>query len=173
MTSLRLRKRHRLRQKEIASIAQRIDGALGTRSFSEGDVVDMAEGPEDDVVFVNGKVLAFLPGGIPFLTVRGILRYGASKRYVTVDMGAVRFVCNGADVMGPGIVANDLDISVGDLVWIRDVQNQKPLAVGRALVSGETMARKEKGRAVESIHHVGDKLWQVDEITPKEQLATD
>ncbi len=173
MTDLRLRKRHRLRQKEIAALAHQIDGSLGTKSFSENDVVDMAEGPEYDVVFVNGKVLAFLPEGVPFLTVRGILQYGASKRYVTVDMGAVKFVYNGADVMGPGIVASDTAIAVGDLVWIRDLQNRKPLAIGRALVSGEIMARKEKGKAVESVHHVGDKLWLVDEIKPKAELATD
>jgi len=75
--------------------------------------------------------------------------------------------------MGPGIVASDTAIAVGDLVWIRDLQNRKPLAIGRALVSGEIMARKEKGKAVESVHHVGDKLWLVDEIKPKAELATD
>ena len=163
MTDLRLRKRHRLRQKEIAALSHRIDDSLGTKSFSELDAVDMAEGPEYDVVFVDGKILAFLPGGTPFLTIRGLLRYSATKKFVTVDMGAVKFVYNGADAMGPGIVASDPEIKEGDLVWVRDVKNLRPLAVGRALVPAETMARKEKGKAVESIHHVGDKLWLVDE----------
>ena len=167
MTDLRLRKRHRLRQKEIRHIAGQIDQVLGTKSFSEGDIVDQAEGPEYDVVFVDGKVLAFLPGGVPFLTVRGFLKYGASKRFVTVDMGAVKFVANGADVMGPGIVGFDPSISEGDLVWIRDVRNLRPLAVGRALVSSEALGRKEKGKAVASVHRVGDRLWMVDE--PKEE----
>ena len=166
MTELRLRKRHRLRQKEIAALSSGLETALGTKTFSERDVVDMAEGPEYDVVFVNGKILAFTPGGVQFLTVRGLLTYAALKRFVTVDMGAVKFVYNGADVMGPGVVACDLAISEGDLVWIRDVKNLRPLAVGRAVVSGETMSRKEKGKVVQSIHHVGDKLWEIDE--PKE-----
>ena len=168
MTDLRLRKRHRLRQKEIASLAERIDTTLGTRSFSIHDVVDMAEGPEYEVVFVDGKIAAFLPQGVPFLTVRGLLRYHASKRFVTVDMGAVKFVYNGADVMGPGTVDSDPDISQGDLVWVRDVNHLQPLAVGRALVPAEALARKDKGKAVESIHHVGDKLWLVDEPKDKE-----
>jgi PUA-domain protein len=163
MTDIRLRKRHRLRQKEIAALARQIDSFLGTKSFSELDAVDMAEGPEYDVVFVDGKILAFLPGGVPFLTIRGLLKYNATKRFVTVDMGAVKFVYNGADAMGPGIVAADLEIKEGDLVWIRDVKNLRPLAVGRALVPAGTMVRKEKGKAVASIHHVGDKLWLVDE----------
>lgn len=167
MSDLRLRKRHRLRQKEIRALAGRLDSDLGTKSFSEDDIVDMAEAPDYDVVFVGGKVLAFTPSGIPFLTIRGLLRYGATKRFITVDMGAVKFVYNGADVMGPGIVDFDNGIKEGDLVWVRDVKNLRPLAVGRALLSADALARKEKGKAVQSIIHVGDKLWLVDE--PKEE----
>jgi PUA-domain protein len=167
MSEVRLRKRHRLRQKEIVSLASSIDSALGTKSFTEKDVVDMAEGPDYDVIFVDGKMLGFVPDGIPFLTVRGLLRYGASRRFVTVDMGAVRFVYNGADVMGPGIVGCDATIAPGDLVWVRDANNLKPLAVGKAVYGGDAMSAKTKGKAVQSIHHVGDKLWELDE--PKEE----
>jgi len=168
VTELRFRKRHRLRQKEISALARQIDDTLGTRSFNETDVVDMADAPDYSVVYVDGKILAFLPGGTPFLTVRGLLRYGATKRYVTVDMGAVRFVYNGADVMGPGVVEVDSGIVTDDLVWVRDVQNKRPLAIGRALVPADALARKDKGKAVASIHHVGDKLWIADEPKPKE-----
>jgi len=163
VTELRLRKRHRLRQKEILTISNSLDAVLGTKTFSEKDVVDMAEGPEYDVVFVNGKILAFTPGGVPFLTVRGLLKYNATKRFVTVDMGAVKFVYNGADVMGPGIVEVDSEVKAGDLVWIRDVKNHRPLGIGKAIVDAIAMARKEKGKAVEAILHVGDKLWLADE----------
>jgi len=169
MSDIRLRKRHRLRQKEISVFASRIDGALGTKSFGPSDTVDMAEGPDFDVIFVDGKILAFLPGGEPFLTVRGLLRYGASKRFVTVDMGAVKFVYNGADVMGPGVVGSDSSIGEGDLVWVRDEKNQRPLSVGRALVDASVLRRKEKGKAVAAIHHVGDKLWLLDEQDSKPQ----
>jgi len=163
MTEFRLRKRHRLRQKEVSALAEGIDSKLGTTSFGEKDVVDMAEGPEYDVVFVNGKILAFTPSGEPFLTVRGLLKYGATKRFVTVDMGAVKFVYNGADVMSPGVVECDPHIAEGDLVWIRDQKNRQPLAVGRSAIPGDRIALKEKGKAVDSVHHVGDKLWLVDE----------
>lgn len=125
--------------------------------------MDMAQGPEYDVIFVNGKVLGLVYEGTPFLTVRGLLEYGATKRFVTVDMGAVKFIYNGADVMGPGIVGADPCIAPGDLVWVRDEKNLVPLAVGQALISGPEMASKPKGKAVRSIHHVGDKLWLVDE----------
>ncbi len=168
MTEIHLRKRHRLRHKEIISLSTRIDAALGTKSFSDDDTVDMAEGPDYEVIFVDGKILAFLPAGEPFLTVRGLLRYGATKRFVTVDMGAVKFVYNGADVMGPGISEVDPEVKVGDLVWVRDERNKRPLSVGRAMVEADSMARKEKGKAVGAIHHVGDKLWMLDEPKEKE-----
>jgi len=167
LSDLRLRKRHRLRQREIAALSSSLDGSLGTKTFSELEAVDMAEGPDYDVVIVGGKILAFVLEGVPFLTVRGLLRYGATKRFVTVDMGAVKFVYKGADVMGPGIVETDPAIAVNDLVWIRDLKNKRPLAVGRALLGAQEMARKEKGKAVACLHHVGDKLWLVDE--PKDK----
>ncbi len=163
LAELHLRKRHRLRRKEIAFIAGGIDRALGTKSFDEGNTVDLAEGPGFDAVFVDGEVLAIVTDGEPFLTVRGLLKYGATKRFVTVDMGAIRFVANGADVMAPGIVSADDGIIEGDLVWIRDERNLRPLAIGRAVISGEAMRRKERGKAVRSIHHVGDKVWQLGE----------
>jgi len=168
MTELRLRKRHRLRHKEILSLESRIDETLGTKSFGVEDTVDMAEGPDCEVIFVDGKILAFMPGGEPFLTVRGLLRYGATLRFVTVDMGAVKFVYNGADVMGPGIVGCDVGIREGDLVWVRDERNLRPLSVGRALVDAATISRKEKGKAVAALHHVGDRLWLLDEDEQKQ-----
>jgi PUA domain protein len=86
-------------------------------------------------------------------------------------MGAVKFVYNGADVMGPGVLASDPSIVDGDLVWIRDVKNLQPLAIGKSIASAATLARKDKGKVVESIHHVGDKLWLIDE--PKERDEED
>lgn len=163
MAALRIRKRHRLRQKEIHGLSAKIEAALGTETFDEGDTVDMAETPDFHVLFVDGVSIGIVSEGEPFLTVRGIIRYGASKRFVTVDMGAVPFVANGADVMGPGVVDADSAISGGDLVWIRDERNLRPLAIGRALVSGTDMLGKPKGKVASSLHHVGDKLWTVDE----------
>ena len=157
------RHRRRLRRKEIESIASSISGAIGCDVFSVEDTVDMAESGDHDIIMVNGSVLAFVIDKVPFLTVRGFLKYEATRRFVTVDMGAVPFVCNGADVMAPGIVEADTGIQEGDLVWIRDVKNVKPLAVGLALVSGQGMTQNKAGKAVKNLHYVGDKLWKLEE----------
>jgi PUA domain protein len=127
------------------------------------DTVDQAESSDMGLVFVNGEVDAFIIEGDAFLTVRGLLKYPAIKSYVTVDMGAIRFVINGADIMGPGIVEADLAVQPGDLVWVRDEKNRKPLAVGRALITGNEMAAKKPGKAIKNLIFVGDKLWKLDE----------
>jgi PUA-domain protein len=163
MPPLRVRKRHRLRQKEIESFSTRIDAALGTRSFDERNTVDMAETPDFHILFVDGASLGIVTNDEPFLTVRGLLKYGATKRFVTVDMGAVPYVANGADVMGPGVVDADREVAAGDLVWIRDERNLRPLAIGRAALPASEMVRKPKGKVISSLHYVGDRLWALDE----------
>jgi PUA-domain protein len=163
MSELRVRKRKRLREKEVKSLSDEISAKVGVPVFAVGDTVDQAESSEMDLIFVDGEIDAFILQGQAFLTVRGFLKYHAIKAFVTVDMGAVRFVINGADIMGPGIVEADEGLKPGDMVWVRDVKNKKPLAVGQALVSGSEMAAKKPGKAIKSILFVGDKLWKLEE----------
>jgi len=65
--------------------------------------------------------------------------------------------------MGPGITDADIDIKAGDMVWIRDVKNQVPLAIGVSAVSGEELKKGGKGKVIKTVHYVGDKLWKNDE----------
>ena len=163
MADIMIRKRKRMRSKEVKALAAELEAALGIPVFDEDDAVDMAESSDFNVIFVGPDILGIVYDGKAFLTVRGILKYRPEKRAVTVDMGAVPFVINGADIMGPGITDADPDIQEGDLVWIRDVKNGQPLAIGMALRSGEALASKQPGKAIKSIHFVGDKLWKTGE----------
>jgi len=45
-----------------------------------------------------------------------------------VDMGAVKFVCNGANVMSAGINEVSPEVVEGQYVWIREENHHKPLA---------------------------------------------
>lgn len=152
-----------MRGKDIKALSSELGEILGVSVFSEDDPVDMAESTEFDLLFVDGDILGLVIEGRPFLTVRGVMRYKPVKRYVTVDMGAVPFITNGADCMGPGIVEADLSIAAGDLVWIRDTKNGVPLAIGISERSGEEMVQKMPGKAIRNIHNVGDKLWKTGE----------
>ena len=163
MSELRVRKRRRLREKEVKALAEDLLGGTGISLFKVGDTVDVAETPEYKVIIVENLMIGFIQDGKAFLTIRGLLKYPMDKSFVTVDMGAIKFVINGADVMGPGIVDADSGINAGDFVWVRDEKNKKPLAVGRALISGTEMKEKKPGKAIKSILFVGDKLWKIDE----------
>jgi PUA-domain protein len=154
----KVRRRARLREKESAELRSALAAKSGTPLWSETAAVETGEFLERQVLVVDNKVLGLYDNGEPFLSVRGLLAHKATLRYVTVDMGAVKFVVNGADIMAPGIVEADPAIQVGDWCWIRDERNKQPLAVGKALVAGAAMVRG-KGKAVKSVHHLGDKLW--------------
>ena len=160
MADIRIKKRKRMREKEVKALASQLSGLFGVDVFTEKDAVDLAESSDFDLIFVNNDILGLVYEDKPFLTVRGILKYKPERYAVTVDMGAVPYVTNGADVMGPGIVDADPEIKEGDLVWIRDVKNKVPLAVGVALRDGKGLSAKEKGKAIKTLHNVGDKLWK-------------
>ena len=164
MSEIRIRKRHRLREKEVRVLEDEIKQRLGIEQlFGQNVAVDRAEGPEFDVIYVNNEIIGLVYEDKAFLSVRGLLKYPASKYGITVDMGAVPFVTKGADIMGPGITDADPEIVPGDLVWIKDVKNGVPLAVGQALISGEQMSSKSPGKAIKNIHPVTDKLWKAGE----------
>jgi len=163
MAEIRIRKRRRLRSKDMRQMADTVAAALGKPTFGEEDAVDLANSTDYDLLFVNGRILGMILEDEPFLTVRGILQYRPEKRFVTVDMGAVPYVTNGADIMTPGIVDADRDISPGDLVWIRDVRNLVPLAIGRSLMDGTGLIESKEGKGVQNIHYVGDRLWKHEE----------
>jgi PUA-domain protein len=111
-----------------------------------------------ELLLVNGKPLLFKVGEAiyPTLQASAILAH-LSK--VIVDMGAVRFVCNGADVMAPGIVGFEGDFSKGDILVVMDVTHRKPLALGDALYPIGEAEGKRQGSVVKNRHYVGDKIW--------------
>lgn len=163
MAEKRFRRRKRLREKETAALVEALEAAFGRAPFGPEDDVDRAEGEGIDALYAHGEIVALLVEGTPVPSVRGLLRATPTRRAVTVDAGAVPHVYNGADVMAPGIVEADPTIAEEDLVWVRDEKNGVPLAVGRALLPGRGMAAAERGRAVATLHHVGDAIWKEDE----------
>lgn len=129
-------------------------------SLFKGAKFELATVDEYELLLVDGEPLFFLVLGKPFLTVRGALTITPEQRSVLVDAGAVPFVAKGADVMRPGITFAHPDIKEGDLVVVIEETHKKPLAIGRALISGESM-KGDSGKAIKTIHSVGDKLWNL------------
>jgi PUA domain protein len=79
---------------------------------------------------------------------------------VTVDMGAIKFVVSGADIMRPGIRKIDDGFSKEEFVIVIDETHKKPLSVGVALFSSDEMRSMTSGKVVKNVHYVGDEFWK-------------
>jgi len=79
---------------------------------------------------------------------------------IVVNMGAVPHICNGADVMAPGVVKIEGEFQVDEFLLVIDERHHKPLAIGKALFSSEHMKSLKQGRIIKNLHYVGDKLWK-------------
>jgi PUA domain protein len=154
-----VKSRHHLRSDEIRDLETALADALGVSidgdSYERVDLV----GTEFDLVLVDGAPAILYVDAEPFLTVRGANDYPPQRRVVTVDAGAVQFVSDGADVMRPGIVEADDTIEPDDLVAVVEETHGKTLAIGRALDPGADLVG-DAGKVIESVHHVGDDLYE-------------
>lgn len=156
---MKIKSRHHLKGSDARKIISKIEPFLEDPSRLRQSSLEMAISDDGvDLIFIEGRPLLMIVEEQPFFTVLGAIELMPNKRLVVVDSGAVRFVVNGADIMKPGIVSADPEIAVGDLVVIVEERHSKPLAIGRALVAGAEM--KGEGKAVKSLHHVGDVIWK-------------
>lgn len=93
---------------------------------------------------------------IPHLTQHDLLDHFAS---VQVDMNAVKFVCNGANIMRPGIT-DFTTFKESEIVLVKDQTHKKELAVCISLVDDVTGRKMERGVVLNNIHHIGDVYWE-------------
>ena len=105
----------------------------------------------------NLKILQLKDEFIPFLSDTELLKGFPN---VTVDMGAVIFMCNGANVMRPGI-KNSSEFSRDDIVCSVEESQHKFLAVGKSLVNSSEMEEMTKGEVIKNLHYISDNFWEI------------
>ncbi len=114
----------------------------------------------DDVQLITGqgiKILKIQDEYLPFLSETEILKKFPS---VTVDMGAVKFMCNGANLMRPGI-RKFTSFDKDQLVCIVEESQNKFLAVGKSTMSSEDAEKIDKGEILKNLHYISDKSWEI------------
>ena len=120
---------------------------IKTHDVSEKGVI--ITGDEITAVKIGDDILPFLDD-IPLLE---------KFPYVTVDMGAVKFVCKGANVMRPGITKFS-DFESGEIVCVVEESQNKFLAVGKAEMSSKELEDIKNGEVIKNMHYISDIFWE-------------
>ena len=154
-------RRYSLKTKEAKQILKQASERLKINLETMGDAKANMETVETDfgrLLLIGGKPLLFESGGkvLPTLLANEIF---TQLPKVVVDMGAIPHVCNGADIMAPGIVRFEGAFSKDDVVLVVDVKHGKPLAIGEILFEAESAKEAKKGAVVKNVHYVGDQIW--------------
>ena len=113
---------------------------------------------EKGVIITGNGITAVKIGDdiLPFLDDIPILE---KFPYVTVDMGAIKFVCKGANVMRPGITKFS-DFESGEIVCVIEESQKKFLAVGKAKISSRELDETNKWEVIKNMHYISDNFWE-------------
>ena len=162
----RMRKRKPVRHKHVREVERQLGDVLGMDIDLSDGFIELAHFEGRDILLLDRTVVGIkVEMGdshkwIP--TIRGILHWKPDRCWAAVDDGATPFLLNGADCMGAGVHIADPSVDAGGFVWVRDQDRGTPLAIGVALVDGNEMMEMRKGKAISTIHWIGDELWEIE-----------
>lgn len=158
-----IKPRRHLREKEATQILQQFSQKMKTNIQqlfdTKNPAVEAAETPTTTIYFINNKpLLAKLNETlVPTLIFEKAL---LTLPKITVNMGAVPHICNGADLMAPGIVKIQGNFNQNDYAVIIDERHEKPLAIVTTLTDSKTTSNMKHGKTAKNLHYVGDTLWK-------------
>jgi len=156
-------KRLSVRKREGKRLLLKISQNLGIdaeKVFGSKPQIEIVETMRNKIYLIDGAPLLAMFEGIIFPTLF-FKWYISQLPKITVDMGAVPYICNGADVMAPGIVEINGDFGEGALVTVVDERNKHPIAVARSLFNSEKIRTLKKGKVFKNLHCVGDGIWNL------------
>jgi len=156
-----IKRRHYLREKEATQLLNDFYEKLNIdpkQLFGGKIQVEEADSETGGIYFINNKPLlaVFNDTLVPTLHSNEILD---AFPKIVVNMGAVPHLCNGADLMAPGVVRIEKDYKKNAYVVVVDERHSKPLAVAIALEDSKTARTMTHGKIARNIHYVGDRLW--------------
>ena len=156
-----MNRRFRLKKREVQEVLAKASVTLG-----DIDLTKFIKGMEAAKIGSQNRV--FLGGGKPiFIEDNGEVFPTLLNKEVlealpklTVDMEAVPHICNGADLMAPGIVKIRGEFKAGATVVVVDQKHSKSIALVKTLYDSHELAEKRRGKVAKNIHYVGDKFWK-------------
>ena len=110
-------------------------------------------------ILISGKGITAIKTNNTYLPFLSEIELLEKFPKVTVDMGAVKFMCNGANVMRPGIT-DFTDFEKDQIVCVVEESKNKFLAIGKSCVSSKEMETLAKGEILKNLHYISDKYWE-------------
>ncbi len=166
-------RRYQIRKDERKQLLKTVMDRIGLdfdATFGQKLQVEVMEAHKVRVYIVDGRPLIAESEEDVFPTL--LFEEQLSKQpKVVVDMGAVPYVCNKADIMGPGITEIQGEFRPKDLVTVLDIKNRRPIAVAEAIYDSETSAKTKKGKLFRNLHCVGDEVWAAIKDLGKERKS--
>jgi PUA-domain protein len=153
-------RRHFLKTKEAEAFMKRASEkivALEQIVKAKADV-ELVQTEFAEIYLINGKPLLAKSGGNVFPTLV-FSEFLASSPKVFIDMGAVPHVCNGANIMAPGITRFEGEFKKGDFVLVADERHGKSIAIGEIIYDADVAESVTQGVVVRNVHFVGDNVW--------------
>lgn len=135
-------------------------GDSASEMIQKSFIIESAKTDEGLFYLNNGKIWFFIYDK-EFLPSIHCLRESSLKlSKVIVDIGAIRFVTNGADIMAPGVVFFDETIEEGTIVAIHEEKANTIIGVGLSLINSKDFEKTKKGKIVKNIHYLTDSIWE-------------
>jgi len=154
-------RRYFLKAKDAKALLRKASEKLGVnleQIFKTKVNVELVQTEFAELYLINGKPSLVKIGEDIFPTLV-FNEFSASSPKVFIDMGAVPHVCNGADVMAPGIVRFEGKFRKGDFVLVVDEKHGKSMAIGETTYDADAAKKATHGIVVRNVHFVGDKIW--------------
>jgi PUA domain protein len=156
--NLSFTRRHRLRRKEVKEFLAKVSALLRVEKLRLAKNVEVVKINSHQLFFISETPTIITGNGeiFPTLSNQDILNQLPT---IVVDRGAVPHICNGADLMAPGIVRIEDDFQVNTVVTVVDETHLKAISIVKTLYTSIQLLTKKQGKVAMNLHYIGDKLW--------------
>jgi PUA-domain protein len=154
-------RRHFLKTKEAEALLNKASEKLRVdlmQIFKAKVNVERIQTEFADIYLINGNP-SFVKAEDDIFPTLVFNEFLASSPKVVINMGAVPHVCNGANVMAPGIIRFEGEFKAGDFVLVVDEKHGKPIAIGEIIYDVNKAKNVKRGIVVRNVHFVGDEIW--------------
>lgn len=152
-------KLHYLSKREKNKLSELIDNKLPLLNIEKiKDIKSVKLNSDISILVSDSFMLINLNDNVfPFLKDKETL---GKLPIITVDQGAIRFICNGANIMRPGIKDMNNDFQKNAIVVIVEELHNTNIAVGQTLYSKNEILDLKQGPVISNLHFLGDDIWK-------------